>query len=198
MPPWVPPSGSPRSRRRRSRRGPAETEPILIVHPNAVLSGPIALKRLEPVAGWHSEVVEASGDLELPQLATCDRLDTREPLHPRPPASFSVSASLNETIIRNSNATRHNVKREYEVTTNRVQSPRARTADFCSLQTSTRTPVAHDQTTPTCSDSSLPATGSAIFVAWKGQQREGLLHTADYLLVTHDGTFRARLRSSRR
>jgi hypothetical protein len=44
---------------------PDETDAILIVDPNAVLSTPIACERLEPVAGEYCEVTEVVRRLEL-------------------------------------------------------------------------------------------------------------------------------------
>lgn len=39
-------------------RSPYETQPILIVHPNRVLSFPISLERLQLIAGRASQIIE--------------------------------------------------------------------------------------------------------------------------------------------
>ena len=46
------------------RAGPAETDPPLVVDPNAVLPGAIAFELLQPVAGRHAEVIERFGGIQ--------------------------------------------------------------------------------------------------------------------------------------
>jgi hypothetical protein len=38
--------------------GPPEADPILVVDADAMLAGPVAFERLEPVAGWQVEFIE--------------------------------------------------------------------------------------------------------------------------------------------
>jgi hypothetical protein len=55
-----------------SGRSPDEAEAVLVVDPDAVLTGAITFEQLEPITGRNPQVVEPAGDLELPELATRD------------------------------------------------------------------------------------------------------------------------------
>jgi hypothetical protein len=48
--------------------GPPETDPPLVVDSDAVLTGPIALQLLEPVARRQTKLVERNGRADLTQL----------------------------------------------------------------------------------------------------------------------------------
>src|SRR5690554_4670175 len=61
----------------RSGVGPHEADPPLVVDPDAVLPGPIALQRLEPVPGRDAEIVKRLRGPDLTQLAQRHPLDTR-------------------------------------------------------------------------------------------------------------------------
>src|SRR5699024_5713697 len=61
----------------RSGVRPYETDPPLVVDPDAVLSGPITLERLETVARRDSEVFERLCGPHLTQLAQRDPMDPR-------------------------------------------------------------------------------------------------------------------------
>jgi hypothetical protein len=66
-------------------RSPGEADPILVVHPDTVLSTPITLKGFEAVGRWCPEVAENRGRVQLIKLATGDRpqaLWTGPPGHP--------------------------------------------------------------------------------------------------------------------
>lgn len=63
----------------RTGSGPSETDTKLVVNPNAVLSRPFALERLQSVAWRHAQVAELTGNLELPKLAARDGCDTSAP-----------------------------------------------------------------------------------------------------------------------
>src|SRR5690606_1828592 len=60
-------------------RRPAEAEAELVIDPNAVLPGPVALEQFESVAGRNPKVVESFRDLQLAQFATRNRLNRPEP-----------------------------------------------------------------------------------------------------------------------
>ena len=47
---------------------PAKTDAPLIVDPDAVLAGSIALQSLQSIARWHTQIVQAARDIELPEL----------------------------------------------------------------------------------------------------------------------------------
>jgi hypothetical protein len=47
---------------------PAETDPPLIVYPNAVLPNPIALQRLKPISRWHPKFIKRNHRIEDRQL----------------------------------------------------------------------------------------------------------------------------------
>ena len=55
--------------------GPPKADPPLIVDSNAVLPGPLAPQSFEAIARRHSQVIESSGDFQLPQFAPRDRGD---------------------------------------------------------------------------------------------------------------------------
>jgi hypothetical protein len=67
-----------------SRSRPSEAHAELIVDPDAVLSGPVPLEGLQPIARRDAEIVKSARDLKLPQLAPCNSLDAREPPHSLP------------------------------------------------------------------------------------------------------------------
>lgn len=54
---------------------PTEADSPLIIDPNAVLPLTVAPQSLQAIARRNAQVIEASGDLELPQLATSDGRD---------------------------------------------------------------------------------------------------------------------------
>ena len=51
---------------------PSKTHPILVVNPDAVLSGPAALERFESVARRWAQFVEPGSGFELGELAESD------------------------------------------------------------------------------------------------------------------------------
>jgi len=59
--------------------GPTETQPILVVHSNAVVAGSITLEFLEAIAGGDSEILQPAGDLQLTKFASSHRLDGSKP-----------------------------------------------------------------------------------------------------------------------
>jgi hypothetical protein len=50
----------------------AEHDPILIVHAQRVEPSQITAERVQPVPGWHSQILEARDSVELIKLATHD------------------------------------------------------------------------------------------------------------------------------
>jgi hypothetical protein len=50
--------------------GPSETQPELIVDPDAVLSLPIAFEPLQTIPRWNAKVIQPPRDFELAKLAT--------------------------------------------------------------------------------------------------------------------------------
>jgi hypothetical protein len=53
----------------RARIGPSETDPELVVDPDAVLSIPVALKSFQTISRRDAKVVQSPCDLQLPKLA---------------------------------------------------------------------------------------------------------------------------------
>ena len=51
--------------------GPNEADPVPLVDPNTMLSGPIPCERLEPIAGWHMQVGEPRCRVKLLKLPGC-------------------------------------------------------------------------------------------------------------------------------
>jgi hypothetical protein len=48
----------------RTRFGPSEADPVLVVDPDAVQASTVSAERLEAIAGWHPQVVQALGLVE--------------------------------------------------------------------------------------------------------------------------------------
>jgi hypothetical protein len=67
----------------RSGCGPPKADAVLVVDTDAVLPLAIAPKRLKPVSRRHAEVLESASDLQLPKLASGDRLHALEPPDPK-------------------------------------------------------------------------------------------------------------------
>ena len=63
----------------RASSRPAEAQPKLVIHSNAVLPGTVALKRFKPVTRRDTEVFKPARDLHLTKLASRHRFDPREP-----------------------------------------------------------------------------------------------------------------------
>ena len=63
---------------------PAKADAKLIVHTDAVLTGPAALQGFETVAGRNAEVVDPACDLQLPQLAPRYVFNLLKALNPVP------------------------------------------------------------------------------------------------------------------
>jgi len=92
----------------RPRVDPAEAHPGLIVHADAVLAGPIARQRFQPVAGRNPEIVESSrpwlsiASLRMATVCTFANRATR-----LPPYIASVSLQRNDRIAADTNAMRY-------------------------------------------------------------------------------------------
>ena len=54
---------------------PGETDPVLTVDANRMLSGPVANELLQSIAGWHTQVVDGSSDVEHLQSLVCRPLN---------------------------------------------------------------------------------------------------------------------------
>jgi len=57
---------------------PTKADTPLIVDTNAVLTGTITLERFKVIAGWHSQIIKSTGDLELSKLTPCNLSDVHE------------------------------------------------------------------------------------------------------------------------
>jgi hypothetical protein len=57
---------------------PDEAEAIAVVDPNTVLSGPIALQRLQRIA-WRTEIVKRPGRVKLKQFSNGNLSDSLKP-----------------------------------------------------------------------------------------------------------------------
>lgn len=69
---------------------PSETNPVLIVDPNAMLAGPIAPEAFQPVARWHGQFSELPHSIELGQLPAHDGPKLGGARRPRPPTIDAV------------------------------------------------------------------------------------------------------------
>ncbi len=63
---------------RRPGLRPPETDPPLIIDPDTELTLAASLERLQPIAWRNLQVIQPPSDLQLPQLATGDHLDSDE------------------------------------------------------------------------------------------------------------------------
>jgi len=100
-----------------SSLGPDEADPVLVVDADAVLPGACAFQRLQSIAGRHPQVVETTGDLQLAQLASGDRLNRLQTPHPSPACKRLGVGGLerdDHTVIVTLSVI--NVKREYTET----------------------------------------------------------------------------------
>ena len=61
---------------------PTETHAELIVYTDAMLSRSITPQGLQPIARRHSQIVQSTRDIQLPQLASRNGGDVREPSDP--------------------------------------------------------------------------------------------------------------------
>jgi hypothetical protein len=74
---------------------PAKTDAPLLIDADAVPASPVALKRFQPVAGRHAQLVQGSRGVEYPELAQSRPMHLRRQM-PRPDAMeqpFGVFAS---------------------------------------------------------------------------------------------------------
>lgn len=87
---------------------PAKTDAELIVHTDAVLTGPAAFQGFKAVAGRNAEVVDPACDLQLPQLAPRYVFNLLRALNPAA-AGEGLGVSILEGIRppKNSNAWRY-------------------------------------------------------------------------------------------
>jgi len=61
---------------------PTEAHAELIVHTDAMLSRSITPQGLQPIAGGHPQIIQPIRDLQLPELASRNGGDVREPSDP--------------------------------------------------------------------------------------------------------------------
>ena len=54
---------------------PAKANPVLVVHPDAVLSCPVTLERFQPVTRRNAQVIQCRGSMQQPQSAQCNARD---------------------------------------------------------------------------------------------------------------------------
>jgi hypothetical protein len=77
----------------RSGECPTETDPELIVDPDAILARPVAPQRLQPIPWRHAKILKLPGDLQLSKLPSRRRFDICESFDPSSARqSFSVGA----------------------------------------------------------------------------------------------------------
>jgi len=77
----------------RTSRRPAKADTPLIVDANTVLAGSIALQCFKPVSRWNPQIIQAPGNLKLPELALSHRSEIHETANTIAPGQcFGVSA----------------------------------------------------------------------------------------------------------
>src|SRR5436305_9572025 len=77
---------------------PAETNPVLIVDADAVLTGAISLQALQPVPGRHGELGKLADPVDLRQLPPCHRPQARWTYGARLLAAYAVKHILGALI----------------------------------------------------------------------------------------------------
>jgi hypothetical protein len=65
---------------------PLETDPPLVVDPNAVLAHPLPRELLEPIPGWYSKVLQGVGGIEHYEFSQRNSLQTSQ----KPPCTFTL------------------------------------------------------------------------------------------------------------
>ncbi len=91
-----------------ARIGPAKANAELIVDPDAVLYCPVPLERFQMVSGGNSQVVQASGDLQLPKLSAGHSGDIDKPsdwIPLRQGFRFEAPESSDHVVIVTQNVT---------------------------------------------------------------------------------------------
>jgi hypothetical protein len=60
---------------------PPKADAPLIVDTNAILADPVTFEGLKAIAGRYPQIIQPSGNIELPQLSAGNRFDVHEPPH---------------------------------------------------------------------------------------------------------------------
>jgi len=63
---------------------PLKTDAPLIVNTNAVLAGTGASECFKTISGWHSQIIQPVGNLDLSQLPSCHIFDIHKPPYADP------------------------------------------------------------------------------------------------------------------
>ncbi len=94
---------------------PPEANAPLVIHANAILAGTLSLQFLEPVPGWHSQVVQRIGGVQGHELSQHDseqiRGKTPHWLAVEQALSILIREALDHTVTITARVT--NVKRYY-------------------------------------------------------------------------------------
>jgi len=87
----------------RIARPPCKANPVLIVHPDAVLAFPITFERFQPVAWRHSQILQRLRTMEHSQFPERDAMDTLwKPFRPLPmkqPLCIATGETLNHASM---------------------------------------------------------------------------------------------------
>jgi hypothetical protein len=60
------------------RVAPRETDPPLVIDPNAMLAAPVAFQRLQAISGWNPQVHQPPGSVQVQQLSPGRALNSAE------------------------------------------------------------------------------------------------------------------------
>ncbi len=77
---------------------PTKAHPILLVDPDAMLTGPIPGKPLKMVAWWQGELAEISHAIELSELTSCHAPQHRRASRPSPSSLYAIEDVLSGPI----------------------------------------------------------------------------------------------------
>ena len=62
----------------RIRVAPRETDPPLVINPNAMLAAPVAFQCLQAIPGWNPQIGQPPGPVQVQQLSPGDALNGAE------------------------------------------------------------------------------------------------------------------------
>ena len=85
----------------------AKTDPPLIVYRDRILAPSISRKRMEPVARWHSEIIEARSEINILELSSGSLCDVSRNAFPFARGVELLSTPVRERLDHSLSVTRH-------------------------------------------------------------------------------------------
>ena len=85
----------------------AKADPPLIVYRDRILALSISRKRMEPVAGWHSKIIEARSEIDILELSSGSPCDVSWNALPFARGVELLSTPIRERLDHGPSVTRH-------------------------------------------------------------------------------------------